>query len=134
VPLVAREGACSVAGAPIFLVYPTRGLVGMSAACPSTKFGVQQGIHACKGGLGHDRCIVVAPPSDAGIELPYEGLWGGRPEFTHNPFEVEEVGTLAFFRGGNEGFEAQWFVVWAFASFVFSNRVLPDVESQEIHA
>jgi hypothetical protein len=44
------------------------------------------------------------------------------------------VGTLAFFRGCNEGFEAQWFVVWAFAGFVFPNRVLPDVEPQEIDA
>ena len=65
-------------GANIF-VCPAHGCVGMSAACPSTKFGVQQGIHARKGGFGHDRCIGVAPPSDAGIALPYEGLWGGRP-------------------------------------------------------
>jgi hypothetical protein len=97
------------------------------------QFGVQQGIHACQGGLGHDRRIVIAPPSDARLEVSYEGLWGGRPEFAHHPFEVQEVGTLAFFRGCHEGFEAQWFVVWAFASVVFSNRVLPDVEAQEIH-
>src|SRR5712692_3588336 len=106
-PRVGFEGPPAFAEVPVFLADPPRRLGGMTAVCPTTQFGVQQGIHPREGGLGNDRGVVVAPSPDEGVEASDEDLLGSSTEVPHFLFEMLEMGPLCGARGLDMGFESQ---------------------------
>jgi len=104
----------------------------MTAVCPTTQFGVPQGVHPREGGLGNDRGVVVAPSPDEGVEASDEDLLGRSTEVPHFLFELPEMGPLCGVRGLDMGFESQRGSVASRAGFIFPDWILPNVEPQEV--
>ena len=100
--------------------------------CPSTQVRIEPGIHADEGPLGRYRRIVVAPPPDDGVEAVDEPLLGGGSSVPDFLMHLLEMGMLGRFRWLDAGGETQRDALAGFAGFGLANRVLSDMESQEI--
>ena len=100
--------------------------------CPSPQVRIEPGIHTDEGPFGRYRRIVVAPPSDDGVEAVDEPLLGGRSLVPDFLMHLMEVCMLGGFRRLDAGGETQRDAVAGFPGFGLANRVLSDVESQEI--
>lgn len=100
--------------------------------CPVPQVRIEPGIHADEGPFGRYRRIGVAPPPDDGVEAVDEPLLGGCSSVPDFLMHLMEVFMLGGFRRLDAGGETQGDALAGFPRFGLANRVLPDVESQEI--
>ena len=131
-PIGGFERPLTLAWVPVFLTDPPRRFVRMTAMCPSAQVRIEPGIHADEGPFGRHRRIVVAPPPDDGVEAVDEPLLGGRSPVPDFLMHLMEVFMLGGFRRLDARGETQGDALAGFPRFGLANRVLPDVESQEI--
>ena len=100
--------------------------------CPAPQVRIEPGIHADEGPFGRHRRIVVAPSPDDGIEAVDEPLLGRRSLMPHFLMHLLEMCMLGRFCWLDAGVETQRDALTGFPGFGLADRVLPDVESQEI--
>lgn len=131
-PIGGFERPLTLAWVPVFLTDPPRRFVRMTAMCPVPQVRIEPGIHADEGPFGRYRRIVVAPPPDDGVEAVDEPLLGGCSSVPDFLMHLMEVFMLGGFRRLDAGGETQGDALAGFPRFGLANRVLPDVESQEI--
>ena len=126
------ERPLTLAGVPVFLADPPRRFVRMTAACPSTQVRVKRRIHTHESLFGDHRCIVVTPSSNDGVEALDKHVLRRASQASHFLMHPADVSTLAICRGLNMGFKAQWFTLSGFAGFGLTDRILPNLETEEI--
>lgn len=131
-PIGCFERPLTLAWVPVFFTDPPRRFVRMTAMCPVPQVCIEPGIHADEGPFGRYRRIVVAPPPDDGVKAVDEPLLGGGASVPDFLMHLMEVCMLGGFRRLDAGGETQGDTLAGFPRFGLANRVLPDVESQEI--
>ena len=131
-PVACFERPLTFAWVPVLLTDPPRRFVRMTAMCPSTQVRIEPGIHADEGPFGRSRRRGVAPSPDDGGEALDEPLLGGRAPVPHFLMPLMEMCMLGRFRWLAAGGETQGDALASFPGFGVANRVLPDVESQEV--
>ena len=104
----------------------------MTAACPSTQVRVKRRIHAHESLFGDHRCIVVTPSSNDGVEALDQHFLRRGSQASHFLMHPADVSTLAACRGLHMGLKAQRFALSGCAGFGVTDRVLPNVETEEI--
>ena len=100
--------------------------------CPVPQVCIEPGIHADEGPFGRYRRIVVAPPPDDGVKAVDEPLLGGGASVPDFLMHLMEVCMLGGFRRLDAGGETQGDTLAGLPRFGLANRVLSDVESQEV--
>ena len=117
---------------PVFFTDPPRRLIRMTATCPAPQVGIKPSIHAGEGPLGRHRRIVDAPALDERIEAFNEHLLGRGAQFPHFLMQLAQMPALPCFGGLDAGFEAQRNPLAGFPGLGLPDRVLPDMESEEV--
>ena len=102
----------------------------MAKSSPLGQLFVSLVVHGAEGIFGGTGAIVVGPTPDNGVDGRDKGGLRVAPVCADHIFNLEEVTSLGFLTGSDEGLEA-WFAPKC-SGTVFLNRELSDCETEEV--
>jgi hypothetical protein len=119
---------------PVSVVDPSRRLLRVAPACPGAQGHPGETIPAPQGCVTYPGALVIGPTAECGVALVEPGRLGPMLTRTHKAATLREMGLEVVLGRLEQGFALPALAGRAVARLGFPTPLLPEVESQKIHA